>query len=166
MLSDLWAVLNLREHFRFQRSMVAKTLGASCRGSTAELRALHLGLKGWVTGDGVKDTVGAQWPLVWALFGQRSCRQRSSSQTSCGSGRALASAFYRPERSADSTCFWALPHPVTDKDRAFFFFYNLYQRLSFRTVMIIYSILIFSHLLFWQMKYCIRPNDLNVLRLK
>lgn len=75
-----------------------------------------------MAGDGVEDTVGAQWPLVCALFGQRSCRQRSASQTSRGYGQALAGAVYRPERSTDSTGFWTLPHPVTDRDRVGFLF--------------------------------------------
>lgn len=133
-MSHLWAVLNLWEHFRVERSMVTKALGASCRGASAELRAVHLGFEGWVACDGVEDTVGAQWPLVRALFGQCSCRQRRTSQTPRWDRRALGRAFYWPERPADWTRLWTLPHPVDEAGRVSFlfpFFLYLMTRIIF-----------------------------------
>lgn len=65
----LWAVLHLSDDLRVQWSVVAETLGSSCRRRLSELRTFHLSLQRWVASDGVQDAVSADWPLVCPLHG-------------------------------------------------------------------------------------------------
>lgn len=73
-LSYLWAVLHLSDDVLVQWSVVAETLGSSCRRRLSELRTFHLSLQRWVASDGVQDAVSADWSLVCPLLGQSTCR--------------------------------------------------------------------------------------------